>query len=84
MYPISVSDCPGPERGVFYILIVDIILRITLEGFNLLDEKNYYGRKVPACYVLTLYNECKYRDLSILFVFILSWDTSDKVHMLRL
>ena len=32
-------NCPGPERGVFYILIIDIILRSGLVVFSLLSAK---------------------------------------------
>ena len=39
MYPASVSDLPGPEHGVLYILIIDIIFRSDLEGFSLLRDK---------------------------------------------
>ena len=45
MHPTSVRYCPGPEHGVFYISIVDIILRSALVGFSLLRASNYYYRK---------------------------------------
>ena len=54
--PISVRSCPGPECGVFCILIVDLILRSALVGFILLRASDYYNRKGPVFYVLTLYS----------------------------
>ena len=45
MYPVSVSDCPGPERGVFCIFIVDIMLKITLVFFCLLRASDYHYNK---------------------------------------
>ena len=49
MLPISVSDFPGRERGVFSIAIVDIILRSTLVGFRLLHASYYYISKGLVC-----------------------------------
>ena len=52
MYPNSVRNFHGPERGVFYILIVDLISKSTLVGFSLLCASNYYYRKGAVYYVL--------------------------------
>ena len=52
MYPISVSDCPGPERGVFYISIVDLVSSSALVGLSLLCASNYYYMKGNLRYVL--------------------------------
>ena len=48
LHPVSVRDLPVPERGVFYILIVDIILRITLVVFSMLRAINYHDNKGPV------------------------------------
>ena len=48
MYPVSVSYFPVPERGVFCILIVDIILRIALIVFSVLRERSYHYKKEPV------------------------------------
>ena len=56
MKPISVSDFPGPERGVFCISIVDLILRSTLVAFTMLRASDYYVRKVHVYCVLMFYN----------------------------
>ena len=66
---------PGPERDVFCIAIVDIILRSVLVGFSLLCASDYYNRKRDVCYILTFYSQYRYGELSILFLFILSRDT---------
>ena len=53
MYPVTARDCPGPERGVLCILIIDLILGSALVGFSLLHASNYYYKKGPVCYILT-------------------------------
>ena len=40
-------DCPGPERGVFCISIIDLISRITLVLFSLLHVGKYHYNKEP-------------------------------------
>ena len=75
-------DSPRPERGVFCILIIDIILISALILCTLLCTGNYHYNKGPICYVLTLYSHYCYGALSILFVFILSQDTPTQVHLL--
>ena len=47
LYPVSLSNCPGPERGVLCISIVDIISRSTLVVFSLLRAINYHYNKGP-------------------------------------
>ena len=47
MYPFSVRNCPGPERGYFYISIVDLISRISTVFFSLFCASNYYYNKGP-------------------------------------
>ena len=51
-------------------------------GFSLLHASYYYDRKGTVCYVLTLYNQYIYGELSILLLFILSRDTPAWVHLL--
>ena len=84
MYPVSVRDCPGPEHGVFCILIVNLISRRVLVLFSLLHAINYYYSKGPVYYVLTFNSNYGYSELSILFVFILFQDTPAWVHFLLL
>ena len=38
--------------------------------------------KGPVCYISTVYNLYRYRDLSKLFLFILPQDTPDDIHLL--
>ena len=45
LYPVSVRNCPRPEYAVFYILIIDIILRSALVLFSLLCEINDHYNK---------------------------------------
>ena len=45
LYPVSVSNFPGPERGIFCILIVDLIYISALECFSLLLARNYHYNK---------------------------------------
>ena len=56
MYPISVSDCPGPERDVFSIAVVDIILRSAQVGFSILRAIYYYNLTELVRYVYSVYN----------------------------
>ena len=51
LYPVILSDCPGSKRGVFYILVVDLILRSALVVFILLRSSNYHYNKGPVCYL---------------------------------
>ena len=60
MQPTSVRNWPEPERSVFGITIVYLILRSALVGFSLLRPNNYYDRKELVCYVLLLYNQYIY------------------------
>ena len=50
MYPVSVLNYPGPERNIFCISIVDLILRSALVLFSLLREINYHYNKVPIIF----------------------------------
>ena len=56
MYPISVSNFPGPERDVFSIAVVDIILRSDQVGFSILRAIYYYSLTGLGCYVYSVYN----------------------------
>ena len=47
MYPVSVIDCPGTERGLFCISIIDLVLRSALIFFSLLRASNYHYNKEP-------------------------------------
>ena len=47
LYPVSVRDCPGPKRGVFCILILDLISRSALVLLILLCASNYRYNKGP-------------------------------------
>ena len=84
MHPISVSDCPGPERGVFCILIFDLISSSALVCFSLLRASNYYYIKGPVCCIVPYYSYYSYSELSILFSFIWSQDKLAYVHLLLL
>ena len=81
MQPTSVSDCPGPERGVFSIVIVDLISRSALVGLSLLRASHYYNRKGIVCYIYLVYNTYSYGELSIYVLLILSGDTPSEVHL---
>ena len=48
MYPISVSDFPGTECGVFCISIIGLISRSALVVFSLLCASNDYYKKGPV------------------------------------
>ena len=48
LYPFSVRNCPGPERGVFCMFIVDLISRSTLVVFSLLCARIYHYNKGPV------------------------------------
>ena len=67
-------NCPGTERGVLCIAIVDIISRSSLVGFSLLRASDYYYRKGPVFYVLDFCSQYSDGRLSILFLFILLQD----------
>ena len=47
LYQVSVRNLPGPEHGVFYISIIDLILRSELVLFSLLRASNYKYNKAP-------------------------------------
>ena len=47
LYPVSVNDCPGPEHGIFCILIVDPIFRSSLVLFSMLRVIYYHFNKGP-------------------------------------
>ena len=47
MYPVSMSDYPGPGRGVFFIAIVDTISKRSLLLLSLLHASNYNYNKGP-------------------------------------
>ena len=47
LYPISMSNCLGPECGVFCISIVNLILRSVLVVFSLVSAINYHYNKGP-------------------------------------
>ena len=65
-------------------MIVDIISRSALVGFSLLHDRDNYDRKGLVCYVLSVYNQYIYGELSIFVLFILSRDTPFEVHLLLL
>ena len=50
----------------------------------MLHLSNYHYNKGPVCYVLPFYNQHRYGELSILFLFILFWDTPAYVYSLLL
>ena len=47
MYPFSARDIPGPECGVFFISIVDLISKSALVLFSILCAINYHYNNVP-------------------------------------
>ena len=75
LHLFSVIICLESEHGVFCIWIVDIISISALVVFILLRARNNQYNKGPVFYVLTLYSHYRYIELSILFLFILLWDT---------
>ena len=52
----SVSDCPGSERDVFIIAIVDLISRSALVLFSLLCVSYYYNLTELVCCVHSVEN----------------------------
>ena len=77
-------DWPGHECGVFYILIIDLILRSVLVVFSLLHGSNYHYKKVPVivdnlkiltihrglfCFICLQSIELRW-DINIIFIFI--------------
>ena len=48
LYPAIVSDCLSPERGVFYISIVNLISKITLAFFTLLRASKQHSKKAAG------------------------------------
>ena len=84
LYPVSVSYWVGPDCGIFCILIVDIILRSSLLDFSLLRAINYHCNKGPICYVLPLYIQFCYGELSIFFLVLLSQDTPAYTYLMIL
>ena len=78
----SVCDCPGPERGIFSIAIVDLIVRGALVVFSLLRASYFYNLKGLVCYVYSVYNPYSYCELSIYVLFILLQDAQSEVHLL--
>ena len=59
-------------RGIFSIVIVDLISRSALIGFILLWAIYYYNRIGIVCYVYSVYNPYSYSDLSMYVFFMLS------------
>ena len=49
--PTIVCDSPWPERGIFGIVIVDIISRSALVWLCLLCASDLFDRKGPVCFV---------------------------------
>ena len=47
LYPVSMSNCHGPECWNFFIYIVDLMLRRTLVVFSMLCASNYHYSKGP-------------------------------------
>ena len=76
LYPVSVSNCLGPDHGIFCILIIDLILRSALVVFSLLRACNYHDNKGTFCNLMLLYSHYRYGELSIFLLFILSQDAS--------
>ena len=62
------SDCPGPERSVFYILIADLISKSALVLFILLYAKNYHYSKGP---LNVEFIRCKTIHSGLLIIFLL-------------
>ena len=68
LYPVSVSNYPVPDRGVFYISIIDIISRISLVLFIMFCESNYHYNKVP---LKVVFFKCKTIHIILLHIAIL-------------
>ena len=56
-------------------VIVYLISRSVLGGFNLLRTSYYCNRKVPVCYVYSVYNPYSYGELSIIVPILMARDT---------
>ena len=82
LYPVSLSYCLLPEHGAFCILTVDIMMISAPIVFSILCASNYHVNKVTVCYILLVYREYCYNQLSILFLYMISWDTSVEVYFL--
>ena len=80
----SVSDLPGPERDIFIIVIVDLILRSALVRCSLLRVEYYYNLTEQVCYVYSVYNLWSYIELSINVYFMLLQYKPDEVNFLIL
>ena len=74
MHPVSVSDWPGLERTIFFILIVYQIIRSALLLVILLCASNCHYNKGPVCYVFPFCIQYCYVELSKLLLFIWSQD----------
>ena len=91
MYPVSVRDFPSPERGVLFILVVDLTSKLTLALFSLSRASSYNYNKGP---INVEFIKCKtiHRGLLLIFVlrsislrwvikiilFLFSWDRTKK------
>ena len=84
MLPRSVRYCPGSKRGLFSIVIFDLLQRSALVGFHLLRAIYYYNRNDMVCYAYTFYNPYSYGELSTFVLSILSRDKPADVYLLIL
>ena len=93
----SVSYCPGPERGILFILIIDTISRSALVLIILLHAINYHYNKGPLKVEFFSYKMIHSGLLHIdilqsiligwvikFYSFILFWYTHEAVHLLIL
>ena len=97
MYPFTVSDFPGPECGVLFISIVDLIFGSDMLLFSLLRAINCHYNKEPLkvdCfkyklfkadwYILPFYSQYPYSEVPELSSFILLQYTHEEVPLLIL
>ena len=77
LHPVSVSNFPGPKHGVFYILIVDLILRGAMLLSSMVCASNYHCNQGHVWFIFPLYSKYSYGELSILFLFILLGDATE-------
>ena len=83
MYPVSVSDCPRPERGVFCILIVDIIFKSALVLLSLLCARNYQYKKGPVIADIITTKQCT-EDYWSLSFYSKNWESDWLIFILLL
>ena len=79
LYPVSVSNCPSPERGVFCIFIVDLISKRALMFFSLVRARNYhYYNVIDITSAVCFGRKNRYIPTQYTLFQILHWNTAKK------